>query len=339
MKKAVRDKALAAILFSLRFDSVRLPSYDSAGDPSRLKWGHSSNEVKVVGAFGERLRREREMRGISLDEIVASTKIGTRLLRALENEQFDLLPGGIFNKSYVRAYAKCVGIDEDEAVAAYMEAANEAPPDARVIAHQHASIHSDRLPERTGFPIVPVLILLVVIAGAVGGWKAYQERQRDRVPHAAGANSADVNAPSSSAAAPSSLPTTKQQAELSSPPSTVPVKPPTQAPLSSTALAAAAGATSTNTAAGAPFEVIIRPKDRAWVSVKSDGKFVVRGIIKPPDVKTIHATSEVVFWTGNAGAVEVSFNGKSVPLPGDANQEGVLVFDSRGVLQRPAAAQ
>ena len=58
-----------------------------------------------MGAFGERLRREREMRNISLDEIAAVTKIGTRLLRALEDEQFDLLPGGIFNKGYVRAYA------------------------------------------------------------------------------------------------------------------------------------------------------------------------------------------------------------------------------------------
>src|SRR5580704_7716525 len=134
------------------------------------------------------------MRGISLDEIVTTTKIGTRLLRALENEQFDLLPGGIFNKSYVRAYAKCVGIDEDEAVAAYMEAANEAPPDNRVIAHQ-ASFHSDRIPERRGFPVVPVLILLLVIAGGVGGWKAYQDHQRDRNIPAASPISGEVPAP------------------------------------------------------------------------------------------------------------------------------------------------
>ena len=85
----------------------------------------SPEEVEPVGSFGEHLRREREMRGISLDEIVATTKIGRRLLLALEEEQFDLLPGGIFNKSYVRAYAKCVGMDEDEAVAEYLEAAKE----------------------------------------------------------------------------------------------------------------------------------------------------------------------------------------------------------------------
>ncbi len=62
---------------------------------------------------------------------------------------------------------------------------------------------------------------------------------------------------------------------------------------------------------------------------------MVRGIIRPPDVKTIHASSQVVFYTGNAGAVEVSFNGKNVPLTGGPNAEQVLVFDSRGVV--PAA--
>ena len=66
----------------------------------------------------------------------------------------------------------------------------------------------------------------------------------------------------------------------------------------------------------------VRANDSAWVSIKSDGKFAVRGIIGPPDVKTIHASDQVVFWTGNAGAVEVAFNGQPVPLAGGPNQEG-----------------
>ncbi len=68
-----------------------------------------------------------------------------------------------------------------------------------------------------------------------------------------------------------------------------------------------------------PFEVTVRANDKAWVSIKSDGQFKVRGIIGPPDVKTIHATDQIVFWTGNAGAVEVSFNGQRVPLAGGPN--------------------
>ena len=58
-----------------------------------------------VESFGARLKREREQRKITLDEISISTKIATRFLVALEEERFDQLPGGIFNKSFVKAYA------------------------------------------------------------------------------------------------------------------------------------------------------------------------------------------------------------------------------------------
>ena len=138
------------------------------------------------------LRREREMRGISLDEIAATTKIGTRLLRALEDEQFDLLPGGIFNKGYVRAYAKYVGIDEEKAVADYLQAAQEAAPGGQVMADQNASSRFERIQPRaasTGLrsplPVVPILIVLVLLAGIAGGWRLYRERQLDRKQQAA----------------------------------------------------------------------------------------------------------------------------------------------------------
>lgn len=282
------------------------------------------------------------MRGVSLDQIVATTKIGRRLLLALEEEQFDLLPGGIFNKSYVKAYAKCVGIDEDEAVAEYMQAANEAPPDTRVIAQQHASIHSNRPMQRSGFPVLPVLILVVVIAGGIGGWKVYKDRQSDRPKQAAIPANPDV-----------SQPPAKDQASSTQPVQTSPTSPAATQPTPSAAAAVvplpetapaqkvSTESSSANIPAGTPFEVIVRPKDSAWVSVKADGKYVIRGIIKPPDVRTIHATGQVVFYTGNAGAVEVSFNGKNVPLTGGPNAEQVVVFDSRGVMPdarpKPAA--
>src|SRR5258707_7500694 len=78
-----------------------------------------------MGTFGERMQREREMRSISLDEIVESTKIGARMLRALEEEEFEKLPGGIFNKGFVRAYARYLGLDEEQAVADYLAAEAE----------------------------------------------------------------------------------------------------------------------------------------------------------------------------------------------------------------------
>ncbi|MFY9675955.1 MAG: RodZ domain-containing protein [Terriglobales bacterium] len=78
-------------------------------------------------SFGEKLKLEREKRKISLDEISSTTKIGTRMLQALEGDKFNQLPGGIFNKGFVRAYARAVGLDEDQAIADYLEASGEGP--------------------------------------------------------------------------------------------------------------------------------------------------------------------------------------------------------------------
>ncbi|MFZ0201019.1 MAG: RodZ domain-containing protein [Candidatus Sulfotelmatobacter sp.] len=78
-----------------------------------------------MGSFGEKLRRQRELRGLSLEAISTTTKIGTRMLRAIEDEHFDQLPGGVFNKGFVRAYARQVGLDEEEAVTDYLTALRE----------------------------------------------------------------------------------------------------------------------------------------------------------------------------------------------------------------------
>ena len=346
-----------------------------------------------MGSFGERLRREREMRGVSLDDIADATKIGTRLLRALEEEHFELLPGGIFNKGFVRAYAKYLGLSEDEMVADYLAAAGESAPDPRVIAEQNAS-RIDRADgdlgrsRMAGFPIIPVLILLVVIAAGAGGWHLYQERMLERQARLDAAKASEVPPPAltttpgatprengsptsnpaagppdttnGTVAASRSLETnattpgaaSKETAPTASLSKTSPSVVPSGSLGANTP--AAVGTTKTATPAGGnaelsqpgaamqaaqPFEVAVRAKDRAWVSIKTDGKITVRGIINPPDVKTVRATDQVVFYTGNAGAVEISFNGQLIPLPGGPNSEGVLVFNSHGVvIPKPASA-
>jgi len=86
-----------------------------------------------LGAFGEKLRKQREQRGIELDKISNATKISTRMLRALEEEHFDQLPGGVFNKGFVRAYARQVGLDAEEAVSDYLAALRESQIQAQNI--------------------------------------------------------------------------------------------------------------------------------------------------------------------------------------------------------------
>jgi len=72
------------------------------------------------------LSRFRKNSGISLEDIAAETKISLRFLRAIEAEQFDKLPGGIFSTSYLRQYAAAIGFDEAELLAHYDRAMN--PP-------------------------------------------------------------------------------------------------------------------------------------------------------------------------------------------------------------------
>src|SRR5262245_65097597 len=74
-----------------------------------------------MSSFGESLRRERELRQISLREISEATKINLRYLDALERDDFRHLPGGVFNKGFVRAYAQFIGIDPESMVTAYLE--------------------------------------------------------------------------------------------------------------------------------------------------------------------------------------------------------------------------
>lgn len=80
-----------------------------------------------MGSFGENLRRERELRGVSLREIAEGTKISLRFLEALEEDRVDVLPGGLFPRSFVRQYASFVGLDPDRAVADFL--AHHGPPE------------------------------------------------------------------------------------------------------------------------------------------------------------------------------------------------------------------
>jgi len=74
-----------------------------------------------MASLGQELRRERELRGISLQEISDSTKISLRYLRALEEDHLDVLPGRFFTKSIIRAYAQYCGLEEEAVLNKYHE--------------------------------------------------------------------------------------------------------------------------------------------------------------------------------------------------------------------------
>ena len=73
-----------------------------------------------MASFGERLRRERELRGVSLRDVAEATKISLRFLKALEDDRVDLLPGGLFPRAFVRQYARHLGLDAERLVAEFL---------------------------------------------------------------------------------------------------------------------------------------------------------------------------------------------------------------------------
>jgi cytoskeletal protein RodZ len=123
------------------------------------------------GNFGERLKRERELREVSMDELTKSTRISTRFVEALENEDWAKLPGGVFGHGFVRTIARYLGLNEEALLGEYDLARAEhlaaAPPKPE-----------NRIPSPPKWlTAVAVLLLLLFAAGLFYagryGWHRY----------------------------------------------------------------------------------------------------------------------------------------------------------------------
>src|SRR5262252_2572354 len=82
--------------------------------------------------FGTSFKKAREHRGLSYAQIAEETRISARFLEAIENEDFQLLPGGIFNRGFIRTYASRVGLDPEVAIKEYEQLINIQPPESSI---------------------------------------------------------------------------------------------------------------------------------------------------------------------------------------------------------------
>jgi cytoskeleton protein RodZ len=113
--------------------------------------------------LGEKLRQAREERGISISEVAEQTRISPHYLASIENDDFRTLPGGIFNKGFVKSYAKYVGVDEQEALQDY----------SRLISSQEGEADEDPktyrpevlTDDRSSSSMIPTIIFAVIILG------------------------------------------------------------------------------------------------------------------------------------------------------------------------------
>src|SRR5215831_7072677 len=130
------------------------------------------------GTFGERLKRERELREVTLEEVSTATRISVRFLEALENEDWAKLPGGVFGRGFVRSIARYLGLSEESLLAEYDlargENLNVPPPKVE-----------ERIPSPPKWiPIAAVLLILFLLLGLVFAglyaWKKLKAHKQTR---------------------------------------------------------------------------------------------------------------------------------------------------------------
>lgn len=238
------------------------------------------NEAKQ--SIGERLRRSRESRGLSLHDVARGTKLSIDVLRAIEGDRLDRLPAGMYRKAYLRTLAIEVGVDPDDIAAQYSSMIE--PP--RDIADDDVGIlrpagQVEQLTEWSRRP-EPTLALFVVLAAA---WFTLQSRLYPAV-------SAPPDFVADIAAAP------------------VPLE------ASSFRSAALLPAAITSNLSSRAVRIELHASDRCWVAAEADGRRVVYRLVQPGERFTLEADRLISIRLGNAGSVMLSINGGERRLAG-----------------------
>lgn len=266
--------------------------------------------------FGEQMKREREMRGVSIEEIAAATRISTRFLEALEKEQWDKLPGGVFNRGFIRAVAQFLGLDGDTMVAEYELERKCTAPETPVVVAPPAEIPRNWRPAVTAVALFAALV--------AGGWFAYERYALEisaRLNGRAGANGAFTATPgepipqsltavpdpptggasNSGAAPPSNTTTASGNANSASPNASTPASP---AP------------------ADAPLELKMQAGRPADVKVIADGAIVFNGHVAVDHVQTFSAHDSFEVTSSESSALFLELNGQTLPPLGKPGEPG-----------------
>jgi cytoskeleton protein RodZ len=128
--------------------------------------------------FGEHLKRERELRGVSIEEVSTATKISTKFLQAIEHGQWEQLPGGAFNRGFIRSASRYLGLDEDSMVAEYSLETN-GNGTSREVPHRNSEFPRDWRP----MAVLGAIVLVAIAALIAGGWFAVSKiRARRHAP-------------------------------------------------------------------------------------------------------------------------------------------------------------
>jgi cytoskeletal protein RodZ len=276
----------------------------------------------TMGTFGENLKREREMRGVTLDEITAATRIATRFLQAIENEQWDQLPGGVFNRGFVRAVARYLGLDEENIVAEYASAVGDRPG-VPVWTGSPPTVTRDQS------PLAWVLAAVVALVLAMGAWFGVRRIFALR----ASRHTMQVASPS---APPSPelplLPSATEPVPYSAESAPHSPSDPSALPRSADSASTADPVSPT---ASVPFELKVEVDKTTRVIVEADAHRVFQGTMKAGEGRVFRARNKFQVSAGDVGALLLELNGKTLAPVGPPGHEGTTTL-TRGSLKGTA---
>jgi cytoskeletal protein RodZ len=247
------------------------------------------------GTFGESLKREREMRGVTLDEISAATRIATRFLRAIENEEWEQLPGGVFNRGFVRAVARYLGLDEENIVAEYTLAVDDRPG-VPVWTGSPPAVTADQ--PWLAWIIAAILVVALLTAGWFGTQRilAWRAARRTAQAQAVSGDSSDES---------------------------------TRSPQQTSSDSAAPKAVENDAnglSATEPFQLKIEASGQTQLTIVADRDVVFDKIIMAGETHSFWAADHFQVSAKDAGAVHLKLNGKTLAPFGSAGHEGKITL-------------
>ena len=308
-------------------------------------------------SVGETLRQQRMRRNVQLQDVSEQLKISSRMLEAIEADEFDKLPGGVFAKSFVRQYAGLLGLDEEEVAAQFEQAVGS--PELTHLAELKRPSPTPSLPrmterrfgsrrQRNILPsLVAVVVVMLICSAVYGWWQRNRQLAAMRQP-APPATEARRAAPTAShAQPPRAQPQPQPPAATAATANAAPPSATAAAPAPSTSATAAAPPSQpgvpqplvpdTSPPGNEAVHVELVVAEPVWVSVQRDGHTIYEGVLQPKEIRTVAAASEITLKLGNAGGVTILLNGKPIPSPGGEGEVRTLQLTSGGFQIVPPA--
>lgn len=265
----------------------------------------------TLGAY---LRSLREAKGSSLEDMARSTRVGIRHLEALEEERLADLPSPVFVRGFIRAYCSFLRESPETALAHYQGLAGE-----------RAAVEAATAPPRprntrASSSVLLGLALLVVLGIGLSVLNLTIKRQPETPvatikvkPQPAPEPAPPPVAPPRAAATPPVQPPPAPAAEPARPPSQAAPAPPTAAPPATPAPPTVAAPTTAPKAVPGSQRLVIKAVEPTWIRVQTDEGRIAEELLPAGASREWTADRRFLVTIGDAGGVEVTLNGRSLP--------------------------